>query len=405
MALTFPPSRAAALARLAAVDWRAYGRTRNHLDGAVTRLSPYITHGVLSVPEVAAALYAQGARTEDKLIMELAWREYWHHVWRRLGDDIFTSQRPELSSRYAHELPDDVLQGRTGVPAVDHAVRALYGEGYVHNHARMWLAAYLVHVRKVHWSAGAAWMLEHLLDGDLASNTLSWQWVAGTFSSKPYVFNNDNVARYAPAMARRGTAIDRDYVALDALARSDEVCGPEPDAPAVGLRAPAVLTAPPPQLVHRDPLPPLDGRTVALVHPWMLGSRPGADVVIGVIHLPFHARFGWSSTRWEFVLGLMQPLVDVLWVGDARDLAAPLRTARSVESRATLNPEYSAALPSISSLTPVPRLFRDPAVLARSFSQFWNKVNRPRYPRVAFTGRDSGSGTVKSTPESGHPAE
>lgn len=419
MRLAFPPSRAAALARLAAVDWRAYGRTRNHLDGAVTHLSPYLTHGVLSVPEVAAAMVAQGARTEDKLIVELAWREYWQHVWRRLGDAIFVSQQPEPAARYARQLPDDVRAGRTGVPAVDDAVRALYGEGYVHNHARMWLAAYLVHMRKVHWSVGAAWMAAHLLDGDLASNTLSWQWVAGTFSSKPYVFNNDNVARYAPALAKAGTAIDQDYEALDAWARSNEAVGPEPDAPAVGIEEPARLSAPPrawlPQVdaalsdaAQSDALPPLAGRSVALVHPWMLGERPQAEVVLGVIHPPFHASFPWNAARWQFVLQLMRPLVDAVYVGDLRELAVPLRQARSVVSQATLNPEYASALPACSALTPVPRQFRDPAVLARSFSQFWNKINRPRFPRASHGVRSlapSASASVITTrTASGHRA-
>ena len=69
--------------------------------------------------------------------------------------------------------------------------------GWLHNHARMWLAAYVVHWRRVHWRAGADWFLEHLLDGDPASNHLSWQWVASCFSHKPYFFNRDNLERYS----------------------------------------------------------------------------------------------------------------------------------------------------------------------------------------------------------------
>ncbi|MFX7866419.1 FAD-binding domain-containing protein, partial [Acinetobacter baumannii] len=80
---------------------------------------------------------------------------------------------------YAAEVPLDVREGRTGVPVVDEAVRVLYRTGLLHNHARMWLASYLVHLRKLHWRAGADWLYGHLLDGDLASNHLSWQWVAG----------------------------------------------------------------------------------------------------------------------------------------------------------------------------------------------------------------------------------
>ena len=85
----------------------------------------------------------------------------------------------------------------------------------------MWLASYVVHLRKVHWRAGADWLVAHLLDGDLASNHLSWQWEAGTGSNKPYLFNADNVARYAPAQWHSaGSVIDASYETLDAMARS-----------------------------------------------------------------------------------------------------------------------------------------------------------------------------------------
>jgi deoxyribodipyrimidine photo-lyase len=204
----FPPSRAAALARVAAIDIAAYERSRNRLDGAVTRLSPYLTHGVLTAPEVIASLQARGAQPRDKIVFELAWREYWQHVWRHLGDGIFRSTRaePARPDCYDVALPADVIEARSGVPAIDAAVRALYAGGYVHNHARLWLASYLVHVRKVRWQAGAAWLHGHLLDGDLASNSLSWQWVAGTFASKPYLVPVQRRERRAP---RAGTGAGR----------------------------------------------------------------------------------------------------------------------------------------------------------------------------------------------------
>jgi deoxyribodipyrimidine photo-lyase len=68
--------------------------------------------------------------------------------------------------------------------------------GYLHNHGRLWLAAYMVHWRRINWQVGAVWFLEHLLDGDPASNNMSWQWVASTFSHKPYFFNRENLERY-----------------------------------------------------------------------------------------------------------------------------------------------------------------------------------------------------------------
>ena len=66
----------------------------------------------------------------------------------------------------------------------------------MHNHARMYLASYVVHFRRVRWQAGAEWFLTHLLDGNEASNNFSWQWVASTLSQKPYIFNLENVQKY-----------------------------------------------------------------------------------------------------------------------------------------------------------------------------------------------------------------
>lgn len=371
----FPPHRDAALERVAAIDPRAYARTRNALDGCVTRLGPYLTHGLVTVPEVIAAVEAKGAARQDKIVFELAWREYWHHVWRHLGDRIFGAIDPPTVSaaHYADTMPRDIVEGRCGVPAIDAAVRALYRDGYVHNHARLWVASYVVHVRKVAWQAGATWFQAHLLDGDLASNTLSWQWVAGTFSRKPYLFNNDNVARYAPTLARAGTAIDRSYEAMDALARAPEAKGAEPDAPHEGVVEPARLPSPP---VPCDPLPSLAGRRVALVHPWMLRERPPCDVALGVLHTPCHARHPWSNRRWSFVLDRLRSLTDALWCGDLNELAPAMREAGSVTSTATLNPGYREQLPALcTDLSAAPRAFDDPAVLQRSFSRFWQQVS------------------------------
>ncbi|HBB52842.1 MAG TPA: DNA photolyase, partial [Legionellales bacterium] len=78
----------------------------------------------------------------------------------------------------------------------DALIHELTSTGYIHNHARMYLASYVVHFRRIKWQAGAKWFLHHLLDGDVASNNLSWQWVASTFSHKPYIFNLENVAKY-----------------------------------------------------------------------------------------------------------------------------------------------------------------------------------------------------------------
>ena len=194
--------RAAAVERLAAIDPVAYARSRNHVDGAVSRLSPWIRHGVLSLAEVRDTALARVTRSEDaeKFVTELGWRDYWRRVQAALGDgirgDIEPPARTWRRPTALAAMPDDVLEARTGMACIDAFVRSLHDTGWLHNHARMWLASWLVHERGVHWLAGADWFLAHLLDGDPASNHLSWQWVAGTFSAKPYLFNRENLERF-----------------------------------------------------------------------------------------------------------------------------------------------------------------------------------------------------------------
>ena len=150
---TYPPTLAAAQARIAAFRPAAYARTRNAIDGAVSGLSPYITHGVVSLTDVLAGVAARHELdVQHKFVNELGWRAYFRHVWQRRGDGILRSLHdgPLSDAAYATELPADIRNGCTGVPVIDEAVRTLYATGTLHNHARMWLASYVVHLRKVH---------------------------------------------------------------------------------------------------------------------------------------------------------------------------------------------------------------------------------------------------------------
>jgi deoxyribodipyrimidine photo-lyase len=193
--------RDAAAVRLATIDPVAYARSRNHVAGAVTMLSPWIRHGVLSLAEVRDAALTRVSRAEqaEKLVSELGWRDYWRQVHAALGDGIFTGIEPPAAAWRKPAIdcmPEDVLASGTGMACIDAFVRRLHDTGWLHNHERMWLASWLVHVRGVHWRAGADWFLRHLLDGDPASNHLSWQWVAGTFSARPYLFNRENLETF-----------------------------------------------------------------------------------------------------------------------------------------------------------------------------------------------------------------
>lgn len=201
--------RTAAVAALEQIDPAAYARSRNHLDGAITRLSPWLRHGVLSTAEVRDVAIRRVTRPEEaeKLVSELAWRDYWQRVYASLGAEIAEPLEPPaaLSRRTVTDaVPADVLEAATGMACIDAFVRQLHETGFLHNHARMWLASWLVHAHGVCWKAGAEWFLSRLLDGDPASNTLSWQWVAGTFSAKPYIFNRENLERYTSGHFCRG---------------------------------------------------------------------------------------------------------------------------------------------------------------------------------------------------------
>ena len=194
--------RLAAEERLLKIDPIAYGRTRNYGDGKVTRLSPYIHHGIVSLNEVRnrAIKLSEDPSKIEKFLQELAWRDFWQMVLTQHPEWAWQDAEPYKTgfepSDYADDLPEDIREGKTGVACLDAFIYELITTGYIHNHARMYLASYVVHFRRIKWQAGASWFLHHLLDGDVASNNFSWQWVASTFSSKPYIFNLENVHRY-----------------------------------------------------------------------------------------------------------------------------------------------------------------------------------------------------------------
>lgn len=197
-----PGGRTAGLKHLRVFNVAKYQERRNDVGptAGASRLSPYIRHGCVSLIEARRdALDKIGAEKAYKFIQELAWREFWQLQWERWGDRILAEnmEEPKVPLGNSREVPADIAEARTRLNCIDTSLRSLYREGYLYNHGRMWVASYLVHHRKVAWQAGAQLFYRFLLDGDPASNSLSWQWVASTFSHKPYIFNRDNVERYS----------------------------------------------------------------------------------------------------------------------------------------------------------------------------------------------------------------
>ncbi|GAB4467744.1 MAG: FAD-binding domain-containing protein [Armatimonadaceae bacterium] len=227
----FPGGRSHGLKRLRMFNAAAYAEKRNDVgaDAGASQMSPYIRHGCVSLREAKQDAIAKiGAGRATKWIQELAWRQFWQLQYARYGSAIFRErEEPQVRLGQDSVVPDDVLNADTGLNCMDTSLRMLYDTGYMFNHARMWFAAYLVHHRKVRWQSGAELFYRYLLDGDPASNTLSWQWVASTFSHKPYFFNRSNVEKYSrdpdsgetyctscPAAANRSCPFDASYEVL-----------------------------------------------------------------------------------------------------------------------------------------------------------------------------------------------
>ena len=184
--------------RLDDIDPIAYEKSRNFTDGAVTQLSPYISRGVIDTKTVLMHLVKRGFKYYhvQKFVQQMAWREFFQRVWQTEGERIHTDLKQEQGARFQQGMSLSVDEAATGIEAIDASIEQLKSTGYMHNHVRMYVAFMTCNLAGFHWRDPARWMYYHLLDGDWASNALSWQWVAGTFSSKKYIANQENINTY-----------------------------------------------------------------------------------------------------------------------------------------------------------------------------------------------------------------
>jgi deoxyribodipyrimidine photo-lyase len=206
----FPTDYASVLKRIQHIDAGKYAKTRNFINGAVTYLSPYISRGFISLLQIREVVMHDKKMYEvEKLMQELAWREYFQRIWQFYGNGIFNDVKQPQQNVQHRQIPAAVVNASTTIDGIDTGIENLYKTGYMHNHLRMYTAMLTCNVARSHWSMPAKWMYYHLLDGDLASNTLSWEWVAGSFSSKKYFANQENISKYTGSNQQRG------YLAFD----------------------------------------------------------------------------------------------------------------------------------------------------------------------------------------------
>jgi deoxyribodipyrimidine photo-lyase len=189
---------------------RRYGNGRNTDHGpgahkAVSVLSPYIRRRlVLESDAVAAALAAHGPEDAEKFVQEVIWRGYfkgWLERRPQVWDSYRTGLEGDLSAldrdRRLRRDVDRAMNGQTGLECLDAWATELVATGYLHNHARMWFASIWIFTMGLPWRLGADFFYRHLLDGDAASNTLGWRWVAGLHTrGKPYPADAQNIATF-----------------------------------------------------------------------------------------------------------------------------------------------------------------------------------------------------------------
>jgi len=251
-----PPTREEALRRLSAFVPKAgrdYAARRNFdLPGHphVSVLSPHIRHRLVTEEEVLRALLGRHSlAAAEKSVQEVFWRTYWKG-WLELRPSVWTDYRRGVKAALDRVQTegglrrgwDSACRGETGMEALDHWARELVDTGYLHNHARMWFASIWIFTLRLPWELGADFFLRHLLDGDPASNTLSWRWVAGLQTpGKHYLARPDNIDRYTEGRFRP-TGLNLTAGPLTAPTHPPRLAPPTGDVPDPARRTGLILT-------------------------------------------------------------------------------------------------------------------------------------------------------------------
>ena len=167
----------------------------------VSCLSPYITHGVLNEVEIIKKSLAKNSfNKNEKFIQEVLWRTYWKG-WLELRPSVWSDYIISLNSirkKYKENINYlRAIEGKTNIECFDEWVKELKTHNYLHNHTRMWFASIWIFTLDLPWQLGAEFFLKHLYDGDAASNTLGWRWVAGIQTQgKHYLASEWNIKKF-----------------------------------------------------------------------------------------------------------------------------------------------------------------------------------------------------------------
>ncbi len=163
----------------------------------VSCLSPYISHRLITEYEVAKTVLAKFPYQKvEKYVQEIFWRVYWKG-WLELRPQVWTDFIEDLKGLKEDESYKKAINGETQIECFNDWVKELKENNYLHNHTRMWFASIWIFTLNLPWQKGAEFFMKHLFDGDAASNTLSWRWVAGLQTKgKHYVAQSWNISKF-----------------------------------------------------------------------------------------------------------------------------------------------------------------------------------------------------------------
>ncbi|MEL7081185.1 MAG: FAD-binding domain-containing protein [Pseudomonadota bacterium] len=373
----FPPTRTAAIEALTAFlphAGRKYAVRRNYDLGrdahnGVSQLSPYIRARLLTEQEVLQATLARHSLSAaEKFVQEVYWRTYWKG-WLEMRPGAWRQYRQSLNRNLDDIQTQAGLRGRweaackgeTDIDCFNAWAQELTETGYMHNHARMWFASIWIFTLRLPWELGADFFIRHLLDGDPASNTLGWKWVAGLQTlGKHYVARPGNIERYTEGRFAPHVQLAVDPAPLAGTPHPERRLLPSSEFPQSGLRTGLLL--------HDEDLSPgfVVDQSPDIVSTVAIGGRHKlspleiaphvsefSDGAIADVLVRFGGRLGKvmpvqsydDIAGWARDAGLEQIVTPYAPVGPTADLIEDLRSLTGIRIAAVQRPYDAAAWP------------------------------------------------------------
>lgn len=361
--MNFPVDMKSIWERVNKIDPIKYSSTRNYKNGAVSYLSPYISRGIISTKQIIEKLKVRGFTDfkYSKFEQELAWREFWQRVWLEKGDLIYNDLKHKQNPIQSFLAPLFLKNNNSGIETIDQEITNLKKEGYMHNHMRMYLSFLVCNAGQFHWKKSADWMYYHLLDGDVASNYLSWQWVAGANSNKKYIANQENINRFFDGK-QKNTFLNTDYESIQNIVDGEGI-----EFETQNL----TLTTPLPQSDDFDN----QINTIKIYNYYNLDPewRTNCDVKpILLLEPSVFKKHPVSLKNMDFILQFNEKnLKGKVFVGEFEELVKKLQPNQIYYKEHPLNKNYSGTKDERE------WMFEDPQKYT-SFFSFWKKVKKSK---------------------------